>query len=219
MKTNKYLLFTFVIFFCFLSLACSTNSSVTEKQNNISTKTETKINIENSTKEKQINIPLSNALARVTKKPFGIKISPDDSPVQPEKFSGFHTGVDFEIFLEEKNIDVEIFSICSGPLLSKQYVNGYGGTAIQKCSINNSEVTILYGHLKLGNINLKLNQNLTKGQKIGILGKGFSQETDGERKHLHLGIHKGEKINLLGYVKDSNLLDEWIDPIAHLNNQ
>ncbi|NTU99252.1 hypothetical protein HGA64_04600 [Candidatus Falkowbacteria bacterium] len=40
--------------------------------------------------------PISDALSRVTKKPFGIKVSPKNSSVSPERFTGYHTGVDFE---------------------------------------------------------------------------------------------------------------------------
>src|SRR4030067_1140465 len=42
--------------------------------------------------------PINRADERVTKKPFGIFITPQNSPIQPEKFSGFHTGADFENF-------------------------------------------------------------------------------------------------------------------------
>jgi hypothetical protein len=33
---------------------------------------------------------------RVTKKPFGLYVDPDNSPVQPEMFTGYHTGADAE---------------------------------------------------------------------------------------------------------------------------
>src|SRR3989338_10346295 len=47
--------------------------------------------------------PLDNSSERVTKKPFGKYITPADSPVQPERFSGYHTGADFEVFSNEIN--------------------------------------------------------------------------------------------------------------------
>lgn len=161
-------------------------------------------------------VPISRSLERVTKKQFGIKVSPNDSPVQPEKFSGYHTGVDFEIFPEEVDVDVEIYAICDGSVIFKNHVNGYGGVVIQECVLQNKNVTVLYGHLKLEGIAPKLNQNIKEGGLLGILGKGFSNETDGERKHLHLAIHKGKSINLRGYVGSSNLLEEWIDPLLFL---
>src|SRR3989338_610817 len=60
--------------------------------------------------------PIGRAISRVTKKPFGIKISPTSSPVSPERFSGYHTGVDFEVSEEELNLNVPVFAICMGPL-------------------------------------------------------------------------------------------------------
>ncbi len=160
--------------------------------------------------------PISNALSRVTKKPFGIKVSPSDSPVSPERFSGYHTGVDFETLAEEQNIEVPIYAVCPGQLVFKKYVSGYGGVAVQSCQINGSDTTVLYGHLKLSSIAAKLNQQLAAGEHIGILGAGYSAETDGERKHLHLGIHKGKTITLLGYVQRPEELDKWIDALTLL---
>ena len=51
--------------------------------------------------------PIESALKRVTKKPFGIYVTPQSSPVKPEKFKGYHTGVDFEILPSEKNKEVK----------------------------------------------------------------------------------------------------------------
>ncbi len=38
------------------------------------------------------------------------------------------------------------------------------------------------------------------------------KETDGERKHLHLGIHKGTVVDLRGYVDSELDLKNWINP-------
>lgn len=160
--------------------------------------------------------PISNALARVTKKPFGIKVSPGNSPIKPEKFSGYHTGVDFETTPEEADADVPISAICTGKILSKRSATGYGGITIQACKINDRDVTIIYGHLKLSSIAVKVGDTLEAGQKFALLGKGYSNETSGERKHLHLGIHKGAAINILGYVNASGLLSSWLDVTKYL---
>lgn len=169
--------------------------------------------IETSTK---LTAPIDQALSRVTKKPFGIYVTPDNSPVSPERFSGYHTGVDFEIFEDEKDKDVPIYAVCSGPLVYKNIVNGYGGVAIQYCELNNEEIAVLYGHLKLSSIEKSLNESIKAGSQIGILGKGESAETDGERKHLHLGIHKNGEINLRGYVQNEEDLKDWIDITKYL---
>ena len=163
-----------------------------------------------------IKPPLSSAIARVTKKPFGIYITPKNSPVSPEKFTGYHTGVDFEIFPGEENKDVAVWSICDGTLLIKKSASGYGGVAVELCKIKGQDVTIVYGHLKLSSIGFKAGQKISAGETIGLLGKGYSNETAGERKHLHLGIHRGANINLLGYVPSKNQLSDWLNALDYL---
>jgi len=160
--------------------------------------------------------PIGNWQARVVKKPFGIKVSPTNSPVQPEKFSGYHTGTDFETFPDEADKDVPVFAICGGSLLVKEYASGYGGVAVQECKLNGNDITAIYGHLKLASISANEGQQLAAGSQIGILGKGYSRETDGERKHLHLGIHNGASIDIKGYVQTPAELDQWIDAAKYL---
>jgi len=188
----------------------NTNSFLINK--NINKKTDNPFIEENA---EAINEPLSQSLERVIKKPFGIYITPENSPVSPERFTGYHNGADFEILPGEENIDVEIRAICDGQLIYKNYVSGYGGVAIESCELDSQPVTVLYGHLRLSSIT-ELNSQLTVGQKIGVLGTGFSQETDYERKHLHLAVHLGGEINFLGYVQDFADLNNWVDPLIYL---
>lgn len=155
--------------------------------------------------------PLANALSRITKKPFGLYVTPKNSPVQPERFTGYHTGVDFETTADEQNLDVPVSAVCSGPLAMKKWASGYGGVAVQSCKLQGQDVTIIYGHLNIDSVTLKVGEQINAGDKIGILGQGYSQQTDGERKHLHLGIHKGTSINILGYVQNKADLANWID--------
>ena len=158
--------------------------------------------------------PLSDARSRVTKKTFGIRVDPKHSPVSPERFTGYHTGVDFETTPAEQDADVPIYAICSGKLLVKEYGSGYGGVASEGCTLDNAPVTVVYGHLRLSSITAKAGAALEAGETIGVLGKGYSAETDGERKHLHLGIHKGAAVNLHGYVATEAELSAWIDPLT-----
>src|SRR4030042_789723 len=74
---------------------------------------------------------------------------PQNSPVSPEKFKGYHTGSDFEIFPEELGVDVSVKAVCAGKLLLKEYATGYGGVAVQSCALDNNPITVIYGHLKL----------------------------------------------------------------------
>jgi len=163
-----------------------------------------------------LKAPIDKALERITKKPFGLKITPQDSPVKPERFSGFHTGVDFEIFPEEQETEVAVYAVCDGPVLQRRFVSGYGGVVIQSCILESRDITVVYGHLQLSSIGLKTGDQVLAGSSLGILGKGFSSETDGERKHLHLGIHLGKEANLAGYVQKESDLKNWLDAAKYL---
>lgn len=164
----------------------------------------------------QIASPLDRIRERVTKKFYGTYVTPKASPVSPEKFTGYHTGVDFETFPEEQKNDVPVRAICTGPLVLKKQATGYGGVAVQKCSIDNQTVAVTYGHLRLASITADIDTNIEIKSILGVLGTGYSTETDGERKHLHLSIHKGNEINIKGYVQNKNELGAWIDPSSVL---
>ena len=155
--------------------------------------------------------PLASAQQRITKKPFGIYVTPQNSPVDPERFSGFHNAVDYEILPGEKNSNVPVMAICGGNLASKKDVSGYGGLITQNCKIDNQDLTILYGHISLGSVDKNIGDYIYPGEVIALLGKGESNETDGERKHLHLGIRKGISSDIKGYIQNESELNNWID--------
>jgi len=155
--------------------------------------------------------PIADGKDRVTKKFFGTYVTPQNSPVQPERFTGYHTGWDFETTPAELNADVPIVAACDGSLIYRNYVNGYGGVAIESCLFGGQTITVLYGHLRLASI-VARSTNLKIGDRVGLLGSAYSTETDGERKHLHFGIHKGSAIELKGYVQNKADLSAWIDP-------
>ena len=160
---------------------------------------------------------VSDALSRITKKPFGIYVTPKTSPVQPERFQGFHTGVDLETTSGEQNVDVKVVALCSGKLLEARNASGYGGVIVQSCTLDGQAVTVIYGHIRLSSVALKVGDKISAGDFLANLGTGFSAETDGERKHLHLGIHLGNTINILGYVQAKNELSDWLDGAKYLN--
>lgn len=160
--------------------------------------------------------PLARAKERITKKPFGIYITRQNSPVQPERFAGYHTGADFEIFPEELTVDVAVKAVCSGKLLVERSASGYGGVVVQSCSLDGSPITIVYGHLDLASVKVSVGQELQIGDFLGNLGADKSAQTDGERKHLHLGFHKGSVVNILGYVPNKAQLSGWLDPCQYV---
>ncbi|MEK9158259.1 MAG: M23 family metallopeptidase [Patescibacteria group bacterium] len=150
--------------------------------------------------------------SRVTKKLFGIYVTPKNSPVQPEKFTGYHTGIDFETTSGEANVDVHVPVLFDGKLVVKKSATGYGGVVVIESAIEGQLVTTVYGHLKLSSVITPVGQFVKKGDTLGILGKAYSNETGGERKHLHLAIHKGGSINIFGYVQTKSALNDWLDP-------
>jgi murein DD-endopeptidase MepM/ murein hydrolase activator NlpD len=160
--------------------------------------------------------PLNKASQRVTKKMFGTYVTPQNSPVQPERFMGYHTGADFETFSDEKTKDIPVHAVCSGKLILKEYVSGYGGVTAQSCTLNNEDITVIYGHMRLASISFNPGDTVKTGDVMGVLGTGYSSETDGERKHLHLGFHKGTATNILGYVSSEDRLSSWIDPCLYV---
>ncbi len=155
--------------------------------------------------------PISQPTKRMTIKPFGLHVDPKHSPVPLERFTGYHTGVDFETFPEEKDSDVAVNAVCEGRIASVRSASGYGGVVVQACKWNKKDITVIYGHLKLASVTVKEGDRLKAGQQFALLGKGYSNETDGERKHLHLGIHVGTRVNILGYVAKTTDLKQWVD--------
>lgn len=139
--------------------------------------------------------------------------------MSPERFSGYHTGVDFEIFPEEESSPVPVSAICTGPMLLKEVAQGYGGVVVQRCLLDGGSITVIYGHLKFSSVSAESGESLAAGSRIGVLGAGFSAETDGERKHLHLGVHRGSNIDLRGYVPTSAELNGWIDVSQYLSGE
>lgn len=156
--------------------------------------------------------PLPRTDERPILKPFGIHITRENSPVKPERFSGYHTGIDFEILPGEEESDVEVRAICNGAILQARRVSGYGGVLIQSCALNDEAVTVLYGHLDLSSVTHAVGDVLRQGNRIGVLGNPSEGETDGERKHLHLGVHRGTSIELRGYAPRKEDLSRWIEP-------
>jgi len=153
--------------------------------------------------------PINDFKSRITKKSFGTYVEPGNSPVSLERFRGYHTAVDVEY--EDVETEVPVVAITDGMVEYRNYVSGYGGVIIIRHQIANQEILTLYGHLKLETI---INEReVKKGQQIGILGQGYTKETDQERKHLHFGMIKGNKLNLRGYVQTKAELDGWYNPL------
>jgi len=156
--------------------------------------------------------PVKDFRSRITKKFFGTYITPQNSPVQPEKFTGYHTGVDAEY--ADVAEDTPIYAISDGVVEYSGTVSGYGGVLVIKHQIDTNEILCLYGHVAASTIPAK-GSTVTKGQALGRLGHDKSQETGGERKHLHFGMIKGDKIDFRGYVQTESELNGWYNPLDY----
>jgi murein DD-endopeptidase MepM/ murein hydrolase activator NlpD len=160
-------------------------------------------------------IPLPHARERVTLKPFGIRVSPEDSPVSPERFSGYHTGTDFEILPDEDETTLTVRALCVGQVIGARRISGYGGVVTQQCSLGGRAVIVLYGHLAPASL-AKSGAMLASGDPVGTLGRGYSSDADDERPHLHLGIINGAREDVRGYVVDPRQLEGWLDPLMFI---
>jgi murein DD-endopeptidase MepM/ murein hydrolase activator NlpD len=162
--------------------------------------------------------PMDRSGDSITKKDFGMYITPETSPVPDENFRGFHTGVDWEVFGDEMDVEMPVKAVCSGKLAYKRSVSGYGGVVVQECVLEGAPITVVYGHMDLSSIRFGIGERMERGDIIGNLGAHKSSQTDGARKHLHLGIHKGRSIELRGYVNSNEKLSGWIDPCLFVCN-
>ncbi len=160
--------------------------------------------------------PLDNPDERISKKPFGIYITPATSPVQPERFSGYHTGVDLEVSEAELGRPVAVRAFCEGSIVRRQTVSGYGGVVVQQCTVDGQTVTALYGHLNIDSVDHAVGDTLQPGDTIGLLGDDKSSQTDSERKHLHFSLHRGSAVDWRGYVSTEAELDGWLDPCDYI---
>lgn len=157
-----------------------------------------------------LDYPIAQFSSRITKKPFGIYITPSTSPVQPERFTGYHTGTDIEY--QDIVADVPAFAITAATVKFVGTVSGYGGVIILQADINGQSDTILYGHVRASSINIKVGDKVSRGQQLAVLGTGYSSQTDGERRHLHFSIHRGSQIEYRGYVQNKADLSGWLNP-------
>jgi murein DD-endopeptidase MepM/ murein hydrolase activator NlpD len=141
---------------------------------------------------------------------------PEHNPLDPpERFTGYHSGLDFEIRESELNIDVPIYAVCSGSVLYSGFAEGYGGLLVQRCMLENEEVTVLYGHLDQEGLVAEATV-VEPGAQIGKLAPSRTLWSGWNRKHLHLGIHRGDATDMRGYVQESAELADFMDPASVL---
>lgn len=195
----------------------STNTQTSDTQSSTTTNTTPDVAIApaaDSTPTQSISAfaePVANFKAHVTKKPFGIYITPQNSPIQPERFSGYHTGADAEY--QDMTDDVPVYAIADCTIVLSRTASGYGGVFMISFDLNGVTHTALYGHIRPSGLP-KVGTSFKHGEQLGFLGAGYSSETDGERRHLHFAILSDSRLDIKGYVQSKAELSGWIDPLT-----
>lgn len=163
--------------------------------------------------------PMDDAGKRPLLLTFGLYVTPDpaQNPIDPpERFTGYHTALDFEVLPEEQDADVPVYAACDGEVLAATTADGYGGVIVHRCLLDGKDVTVLYGHVDPASMTVKPGDAARKGERIALLAPAHSEGSDGTRKHLHFGIHRGREIEYLGYVQTEPELEAFADPAAVL---
>ena len=157
----------------------------------------------------QVYLPVRNFYENQAVNPFGV--------YRTGRFLGYHSGVDVEIDPGDINRKVPVYAIFEGEVKEVELANGYGGVVAVKHSFGDLELTGIYGHLRLWDVNVKAGQRIGAGEIIGYLGADYSNETDGERKHLHFGLSRQNEVDIRGYVEGlGELKRDWINPSEFL---
>lgn len=153
--------------------------------------------------------PIDEFKQRITKKPFGVWIDPATSPIQPERFTGFHTAVDVEYADVEAAVGVR--AIGNGRVVLSRTAEGYGGVfVVQHPYISNFYT--LYGHIDPASLP-RVGTGVTAGQVVGTLAPDHSDGSGGERKHLHFGAIRKSSPDIAGYVGSESALSGWMNPL------
>ncbi|TAK04766.1 M23 family metallopeptidase [Patescibacteria group bacterium] len=152
-----------------------------------------------------VDLPIDGYAVRRTLKTFGTYVDDD-------RFVGYHAGEDVEFVLEKA--DVPVHAIADGTVLFVGWATGYGGLIVVAHDVDGEDISAIYGHVNLGSSTLTAGDRVARGQLLANLGRGFSKETDGRRKHLHFGLYPGHELRTAGYLNDSKELSDWIDPAA-----
>lgn len=152
------------------------------------------------------------------RKSFGLFVEPGDSPFA----NSHHVGDDVAFGAQQRTI----VSIGDGLVrLAHPGRPSWGGlVVIEHCLPDGSPFCALYGHLG-PLIAVTPGDRVTKGQKLGTLGRDHVFATGGYRTHLHFGIHESSFKNegrpwVGGYLSPDHYEDatkhRWVDPQAFL---
>jgi len=149
-----------------------------------------------------VSLPVEGYAERRTFKNFGEFIQ--------DRFTGYHVGEDVE-FVGVAD-DVSVHAIASGTVVRAEWVSGYGGLVVIQHTTLSRVVTALYGHLDSDSFAVEVGSRVEGGEFLANLGEGGTNETDGERKHLHFGLYEGSEDRINGYEATPAGVKRWINP-------
>lgn len=171
-----------------------------------------------SQEQNRLYYPISRYRERLTFRWFGKFVSSTEkAPGCGASFSGYHNADDLEVFDNEAEANIPVYSAVAGKVERLENANGYGGLVVISAEINGQFVTMNYGHINLASAKVKVGDQVAAGQELAFLGRGCSAETGGERKHLHFAIHKGPEVDIRGYLSKNGDLISWINPKEFLS--
>lgn len=169
---------------------------------------------ESSPVSNQYYYPMARYSDRLTVRWYGKRVTSADREAIAcgVSYEGIHTADDLEVSESEIDQEVPIYAIAAGTILQVGATDGYGGLIVANHTLNGQPVTVYYGHIDLGQTDLKIGDRVEAGEQISVLGGHCSPASGNERKHLHFGILNDTDIDVRGYVSSENDLREWIDP-------
>ncbi len=150
----------------------------------------------------KIVLPIDEYGARKNLKIFGEYIQ--------DRFTGYHVADDIEYTDIES--DTHVRAMADGEVEIVQFASGYGGMIKIKHQIDNQTIHSIYGHIALDSAKVKAGDQVKAGQFLANLGVNNSEESDGERKHLHFGLYAGDENRINGYEQEASVVSKWINP-------
>ncbi len=156
--------------------------------------------VETLDQEASMSLPLDEAV--LTYKRFGEFFQ--------DRFSGFHVGEDFEVDANTPD-PIPVYAIADGVVSRASRVGGYGGLVTVVHTVEGQVYTGVYGHLST-DFMVEMGEEVRRGEQIGVLGADASEDTDGERRHLHFAMHEGKSDVLSGYEGTADAIEKWINP-------
>ncbi|MFC1711629.1 M23 family metallopeptidase [Patescibacteria group bacterium] len=170
--------------------------------------------------------PMDKYFKRQTVKGFGDYI--DDNFYKGKeklfpynRFYGYHAATDLEVNSSEIDKKVPVYAVSSGTITYIGTLSGYGGVILEE--LDNENNTVLYGHVKIKNLSIKVGDHIRVENDpviLTYLGDQFSSETSKERKHLHFGVYKGTDLYFKGHESSLNEVEKkWYDPNKFLKEK